>query len=109
LIIFITQLAINESTGLRVAAHLAAEKDEYVYRSFVALGEYRVLFSEILDTPKTPLGEQSRLQHTIQNFAETNWLIGFNSYSSPRSKAVSNSDEGSIRQGNSHVAITGVA
>jgi Coatomer epsilon subunit len=102
-------LAINESTGLRVAAHLTAEKDEYVYRSFVALGEYRVLFSEILDTPKTPLGELFKYRRQIIFIAKTNELIMFNAHSSPRSEAVSNSDEGSIRQRNSHVTITGVA
>ena len=49
------QLAINEASGLKVAAHLATEKSEYVYRCYLALGEFRVIFNEITDAPNTPI------------------------------------------------------
>ena len=44
------QLAINEASTLKVGGHLAIEKSEYVYRCYLALGEYRVIFNEISDT-----------------------------------------------------------
>lgn len=49
------QLVINESNGLgRLNNALTIEKDEYVYRSYLALGQYDILMSEIKDT--APLG-----------------------------------------------------
>ena len=49
------QLAINEASGLKVGAHLATEKSEYVYRCYLALGECRVIFNEISDAQSTPI------------------------------------------------------
>ena len=52
---FNLQLAINEASSLRVGAHLITEKEEYVYRCYLALGEYRIIFNEISDSPSTAI------------------------------------------------------
>eukprot|EP00602_Paraphysomonas_sp_CaronLab_P006060 CAMPEP_0185018718 /NCGR_PEP_ID=MMETSP1103-20130426/1390_1 /TAXON_ID=36769 /ORGANISM="Paraphysomonas bandaiensis, Strain Caron Lab Isolate" /LENGTH=300 /DNA_ID=CAMNT_0027548655 /DNA_START=60 /DNA_END=962 /DNA_ORIENTATION=- len=50
------QLAINESNSLhRLAKHLNPIRDEFVYRSYLALGQYDIVIGEIQDTPSTPL------------------------------------------------------
>jgi coatomer protein complex subunit epsilon len=50
------QLAINEANGLfRTSANLEVEKKEFLYRSFLALGQYDVVTSEIKDDPSTPI------------------------------------------------------
>ena len=60
------QLAINEASGLKVGAHLATEKSEYVYRCYLALGECRVIFNEISDAQSTPICEsRNRYTHKI--------------------------------------------
>lgn len=48
------QLAINEAATLnRIPAKLAVERDEYVYRSYLALGQYGIVLGEIKDTAST--------------------------------------------------------
>ena len=52
------QLAINESNGLkRVPKHLMLARDEFVYRSYLAMGQYDIVFDEIKEGPNTPVGE----------------------------------------------------
>jgi len=49
------QLAINEANGIRqIPAALATEKKEFLYRSYLALGQFDILQSEI--TPDSPTG-----------------------------------------------------
>lgn len=56
------QLAINEANSLnKLPAHLVSEKQEYVYRSYVALEQYHIVTGEIKDTPKTPIGAISAI------------------------------------------------
>lgn len=59
------QLAINEANSLQKKlgnnASLLAEKQELVYRSYVALEQYQVVLSEIKDSPKTPIGMRSSI------------------------------------------------
>jgi coatomer protein complex subunit epsilon len=51
------QAAINEATGLsKIPASLVSEKDEFVYRSFLAMGQYSVVLHEIKDKPTTSVG-----------------------------------------------------
>lgn len=51
------QLAINEANRLnRLPNALAIEKDEFVYRCYLALGQYNILQSEIKDSESTPIG-----------------------------------------------------
>lgn len=51
------QAAINEATGLsKIPANLVSEKDEFVYRSFLAMGQYSVVLHEIKDKPTTSVG-----------------------------------------------------
>ena len=51
------QLAINEASGLKknMPAHLVTEKEEYVYRSYLALGQFHIILNEIKDTGTTPI------------------------------------------------------
>ncbi len=49
-------MAINESNALsRLPSNLVNEKDEFVYRSYLALGQYNILLSEIKDSEKTSI------------------------------------------------------
>ena len=51
------QNAINEaSANKHIPAALINEKKEYLYRSFLALGQGDVVTSEIKDTSSTPAG-----------------------------------------------------
>lgn len=51
------QLAINEaSTMNRLNDALQIERDTYVYRSYVALGQYDVVLDEVKDESNTPTG-----------------------------------------------------
>lgn len=51
------QAAINEANALtKVSAALRQEKEEYVYRSYLGLGQYHVIVGEISDSPNTPVG-----------------------------------------------------
>jgi len=51
------QAAINEATSnKRIPATLIGEKEEYIYRSFLALGQYNVITSEIKEKPNTSVG-----------------------------------------------------
>jgi coatomer protein complex subunit epsilon len=49
------QLAINEGNSLRLPANLVTEKEEYVYRSYLALGQFHIILGEIKDTASTPI------------------------------------------------------
>lgn len=54
-----SQAAINEANALtKVSAALRQEKEEYVYRSYLGLGQYHVIVGEISDSPNTPVGEE---------------------------------------------------
>lgn len=49
------QAAINEaSSNKRVPADLNGEKEEYIYRSFIGLGQYDIVLSEIASKTMTP-------------------------------------------------------
>ena len=51
LLSYLKKLAINEANGLtRCPAALVPERDEFLYRSYLALGQMHVIFSEIKDT-----------------------------------------------------------
>ncbi len=51
------QGAINEANGLnKLKPHLKEEKEEYVYRSFIGLGQYAIVASEIGDSSSVPIG-----------------------------------------------------
>jgi coatomer protein complex subunit epsilon len=48
------QLAINESNSLsRIPKHLQSVKDEFVYRSYLAMRQYDIVLDEISDGPNT--------------------------------------------------------
>ena len=50
------QLAINEANSLtKLPPHLVTEKQEFIYRSYLALEQYHIILSEIKDSPKTPI------------------------------------------------------
>lgn len=54
---YILQGAINEANNLnRIPPNLAKEKEEYVYRAYIALGQYNIPLMEIKDTPNTSVG-----------------------------------------------------
>jgi coatomer protein complex subunit epsilon len=54
------QLAINEGNALhRIPANLATEKDEYIYRSYLAMGQYDIIASEIRDSATTPVSHRA--------------------------------------------------
>ena len=51
-------MAINEASGLnRIPANLVTEKEEFVYRSYLALGQYQLVLNEIKENTNTPIGE----------------------------------------------------
>ncbi len=54
----IFQAAINEGNGLnKINAGLVAEKEEYIYRSYLSLGQSDIILNEIKDNhPKTTVG-----------------------------------------------------
>lgn len=50
------QLAINEASTLnRLPSKFAPERDEYLYRSYTALGQYGIVLSEIKDIASTSI------------------------------------------------------
>ena len=52
------QQAINEANGLKkLQPHLVIEKDEFLYRSYLALGQHQLITSEIKNIPSTPIGK----------------------------------------------------
>jgi len=52
------QSAINEGSGLnKLNPSLVSERDEYIYRSYLSLGQHHIILSEIKDnSPKTTVG-----------------------------------------------------
>lgn len=53
------QQAINEANTLnRLNATLAAEKEDYVYRCYLALGQPSVLINEVKEKPNTATSNQ---------------------------------------------------
>lgn len=53
-----SQLAINESNSLnRVPKHLQPVRDEFVFRSYLAMGQFDIVLDEISDGPNTPVGK----------------------------------------------------
>ncbi|KAJ1430982.1 vesicle coat complex COPI, epsilon subunit [Ochromonadaceae sp. CCMP2298] len=54
------QAAINEANALvKLNGVLKVEKEEYVYRSYLGLGQYHIILSEVADSPNTPVGLQA--------------------------------------------------
>mmetsp|Transcript_40507 Transcript_40507/g.126708 ORF Transcript_40507/g.126708 Transcript_40507/m.126708 type:complete len:297 (-) Transcript_40507:31-921(-) len=54
------QLAISEATNLsRLPAQLKTERDEYLYRSYIALGQPRLVIGEVGDGADTPVSLQA--------------------------------------------------
>jgi coatomer protein complex subunit epsilon len=54
------QGAINEATSLgRIPPALIKEKEEFVYRSYLALGQYHIITGEVKDAPNTPINHLS--------------------------------------------------
>jgi coatomer protein complex subunit epsilon len=54
------QLAINEGNGLhRIPANLVTEKEEFIYRSYLAMGQYDMILSEIRDSATTPVSHRA--------------------------------------------------
>ena len=52
------QAAINEANALtKISPALKTEKDEYIYRSYLGLGQYHVILSEINENPNTSVGQ----------------------------------------------------
>lgn len=50
------QLAINESNSLnRVPKHLQATRDEFVFRSYLAMQQFDIVLDEISESPDTPV------------------------------------------------------
>ncbi len=48
-----SQSAINEANGLnRLKPHLQEEKDDYVYRAYIGLGQYDLVIGEISEGSK---------------------------------------------------------
>jgi hypothetical protein len=58
---FYQQLAINETNSLhRLPKHLIPVKEEFVYRSYLALGQYDIILGEINENnPNTSIGSPS--------------------------------------------------
>lgn len=55
------QLAINESNSLnRIPKHLQSVRDEFVFRSYLAMGQFDIVLDEITDSPNTPVGKRLR-------------------------------------------------
>lgn len=51
------QAAINEANSLtRINPSLKSEKDEFIYRSYLGLGQPNIVLSEIVENPNTPVG-----------------------------------------------------
>lgn len=73
------QLAINEGGGLnRLPQHLVVERDEFIYRSYLALGQFHVILGEIKDTPNTPMSLQAiRLLATFYSDPSSKEAIKF--------------------------------
>jgi len=51
------QLAINEASTLnKIPPSLTQEKNEFLYRSYLGLGQYDIVLGEIKDNANTPVG-----------------------------------------------------
>lgn len=51
------QAAINEANALvKVSPALKPEKDEYLYRSYLGVGQYNIILNEVKDNSATPIG-----------------------------------------------------
>ncbi len=65
------QLAINEANGMkRCPPHLVTEKSEFMYRSYLALGQYDVVLSEVSDTSAFSLRGVKVLAQVYSGVAE---------------------------------------
>jgi coatomer protein complex subunit epsilon len=54
------QGAINEANGMtKLKPPVIAEKDEWVYRCYIGLGQYGVVISEVNDSSSTPIGKRA--------------------------------------------------
>lgn len=74
------QAAINEANALtKVNAALRQEKEEYVYRSYLGLGQYHVIVGEISDSPNTPVGENRNVSmitfHQLSPNPSYNYIV----------------------------------
>lgn len=43
----------------RLKPHLLEEKDEYIYRCYLGLGQNNIVLSEISDSPSVPIGKRA--------------------------------------------------
>eukprot|EP00981_Chlorochromonas_danica_P007863 scaffold1885_cov161-Ochromonas_danica.AAC.6 len=58
--IFSVKAAINEATGLtKVKGALLEEKEEIVYRCYLAMGQLHIVLNEISDSPSVPVGKRA--------------------------------------------------
>ena len=58
---------MNEANKLtRIPAKLQTEKQEFIYRSYLALGQYNLVLNEIKDTSATPLCKLARLTSILE-------------------------------------------
>lgn len=56
--------AINEATGLtKVKGALLEEKEEIVYRCYLAMGQLHIVLNEISDSPSVPVGKNTMTSH----------------------------------------------
>ena len=39
--------------------HLQDEKDEFIYRCYIGMGQYRIVLQEISDSPSVPIGKRA--------------------------------------------------
>ena len=54
------QQAVAEGGNLmRLSDAMNCERDEFVYRSYIAMGQYHVVLSEVSDAPSTPVSLQA--------------------------------------------------
>eukprot|EP01038_Epipyxis_sp_PR26KG_P008293 gene8293-11223_t len=54
------QAAINEAHSLnKIPASLVQEKEEFVYRSYLSLGQYHIILGEIKDGSNVPIGHRA--------------------------------------------------
>jgi hypothetical protein len=70
------QLAINESNSLnRVPKHLQTTRDEFVFRSYLAMEQFDIVLDEIKDDPNTPVGKRIFENNTTQTRSSQTFVM----------------------------------
>ena len=101
-------MAINEANGLnRIPANLVTEKEEFVYRSYLALGQYHIILSEIKENSTTPVCK-GIIMIIIIFFPGSITLFRTDLSSTSCYKAFGNGSARSFGEGNSQSATRGV-